>query len=65
MKTEAHAEVVRDLEDRQKDARTKKLRYLPGTALFAFFEGQEFAFRDLAKQIRQGDYQPLTAEVRG
>jgi hypothetical protein len=65
MKTEAHASVVRDLEDRKTDAWRKKLRYLPGAALYAYFEGQEFAFRDLAKQIREGDYQPFKTEVAG
>jgi len=59
------AQVVRDLEESKTDARRKKLRYLPGASLYAYFEGQEFAFRDLAKQIRQGDYQPLKAEVAG
>jgi hypothetical protein len=32
---------------------------MAGTALYAFFEGQEFAFRDLALQIREGEYHPI------
>lgn len=65
MKTEIEAAVVKDLQDRELDTRTKKLRYLPGSALFDFFEGQLFAFRDLALQIRQGDYQPIQAKGGG
>lgn len=65
MKTEVEAAVVKDLQDREMNARTKKLRYLPGSALFAFFEGQQFAFRDLALQIREGDYQPIQAKGGG
>lgn len=65
MKTELEAAVVKDLQDREMDARTKKLRYLPGSALFAFFEGQQFAFRDLALQIREGDYKPIQAKGGG
>jgi hypothetical protein len=65
MRTETEAAIVRDLEERKMDARRKKLRYLPGASLYAYFEGQEYAFRDLAKQIREGDYQPTKAEVAG
>lgn len=65
MKTKLEAAVVKDLQDREMDARTKKLRYLPGSALFAFFEGQQFAFRDLALQIREGDYKPIQAKGGG
>ena len=65
MKTDLEVAVVRDLQDRELDARTKKLRYLPGSSLFAFFEGQQFAFRDLALQIREGDYQPIQAKGGG
>lgn len=65
MRTETEAAIVRDLEERNMDARRKKLRYLPRDSLYAYFERQEYAFRDLEKQIREGDYQPLKAEVRG
>lgn len=65
MTTDAEAKVVKDLQDRQLDARTKKLRYMPGTALYAFFEGQEFAFRDLAIQVKTGDYPPFQAKGGG
>jgi hypothetical protein len=63
MRTDLEARVVRDLEARQKDARHRKGRYLAGTALYAYFEGQEFAFRDLALSIRQGDYDAIRQEV--
>lgn len=59
MNSETEAAVVRDLKDRQMDARTKKNRYVTGSALYAFFEGQEHAFRDLAVQIRMGEYTPI------
>lgn len=65
MKTELEADLVKDLQEREMDARTKKLRYVQGSTLFAFFEGQQFAFRDLAISIRQGDYKPLLEKGGG
>lgn len=65
MKTEIEAAVVKDLLEREMDARTKKLRYVQGSTLFAFFEGQQFAFRDLALSIREGDYKPIQAKGGG
>ena len=63
MRGELEARIVRDLEERQKEARARKNVYLPKSPHYWYFEGQEFAFRDLAMLIRNGEYEPVKAEV--
>jgi hypothetical protein len=59
MKSSIEAAMVRDLEDRATQARQRRDAYTRGCANYAEFDGKYWAFRDLARCIRDGEWEPL------
>lgn len=59
MKSSIEAAVVRDLEDRAEHARSRRDAYVRGSVKYADFDGRYWAFKDLAKSIKVGEYDPI------
>ncbi len=59
MKSDLHSRVALELEEQAKHWQRRRDAYSHTSSHYAFADGQFFAFRDLAKSIRQGDFSPL------
>lgn len=59
MMNQMESAMVRDLEERANQARQRRDAYTRGCANYAEMDGKYWAFRDLARSIRDGDWEPL------